>query len=529
VHRGTYLPRRPPGDMNRTADNVYDRPFTPTPAGSLFGGRNEFVRSMDSETSQYPKDTQTEKDELPLVDPNRITRKVVEKLEEMYASNVVANLRNSGQFRQSYFPSLFPSQSYSTWAPGISYNKERERPDIFGFRAEVCKNCLSLNCFNVLYPTAEGGGYTLESSHRCDPNRIATVKNTHDKSNWMNERSKEAPGLLKEKIIKSIMFLNDLVAIKLSNPPPQIITIPNPNNPQRPLSIGKTLQIRSELNLNNNDYNSWAWKAVNLGPIGLKDWEVAEFLQIVNGATFAVMEVHHRSQAQQSATSFYFMYLANSLSTDFESLFRNQNNSTAKDSWATLDGINGFNVNDAGMGANGQDNRGHLDGSFYDNIIGLMYEGRVCENCLDSYPSVYYYRKDEPNQTKHGTEHQCYPKRLLVAQSVPNKNEMIAYYRAKLPEVICKIIKTQNQLLAFKLSVCPPNSIEIFPSGPNYYLARAIRAGQTILNEEEKLDFLHRTGSSTCGYFKVHLAQEKETREYTTLPHLIAIQVDKQH
>jgi hypothetical protein len=106
---------------------------------------------------------------------------------------------------------------------------------------------------------------------------------------------------------------------------------------------------------------------------------------------------------------------------------------------------------------------------------------------------------------------------------------MIADYRAKLPELICNIIKTQNQLLAFKLSVYPSNCIEIFPSDPNHYLARAIRAGQTILNEEEKLDFLHRTRSSTCGYFKVHLAQKKETREYSTLPYLIAIQVDKQH
>ncbi|MDQ6864376.1 MAG: hypothetical protein M3044_11185 [Thermoproteota archaeon] len=156
----------------------------------------------------------------------------------------------------------------------------------------------------------------------------------------MNERIKEVPELLKEKIIKSIMFLNDLVDIKLPNPLPQIITIPNPNNPQRPLSLGKALQIRTQLSLNNNDYNSWTWKIINIGPVGLTDWEVAEFLQIVNGATFAVVEVHHRSQGQRSATSLYFMYLANSLSTDFKSIFRNQNNSTAKDSSATITGVN---------------------------------------------------------------------------------------------------------------------------------------------------------------------------------------------
>jgi hypothetical protein len=80
--------------------------------------------------------------------------------------------------------------------------------------------------------------------------------------------------------------------------------------------------------------------------------------------------------------------------------------------------------------------------------------------------------------------------------------------------------------LAFKLSVCPPNSVEISLSRPNHYLARAIRAGQTILNKEEKLDFLQRTGSSTCDYFKVNLAQKEKGRMYSTLPYLIAIQVE---
>jgi hypothetical protein len=94
---------------------------------------------------------------------------------------------------------------------------------------------------------------------------------------------------------------------------------------------------------------------------------------------------------------------------------------------------------------------------------------------------------------------------------------------------MCNIIETQNQLLAFKLSVCPSNSMEIFHSSQTHYLARAIRASQTILNKEEKLDFLQRTGSSMCGFFKVHLAQKKETREYSTRPYLIAIQVDKPH
>ena len=151
------------------------------------------------------------------------------------------------------------------------------------------------------------------------------------------------------------MFLNSLVTIKLPNPPPKIITLPNPNNPQRPLSLGKALQIRSQLTLNNNDYNHWAWKAINLGPVGLTDDEVAEFLQIVNGATFAVVEVNHRSQGQQFTPSFYFMYLANSLSTDFESIFKNQINSMTKDSSAAIAGIDGFNAKDTDMGVNGQE------------------------------------------------------------------------------------------------------------------------------------------------------------------------------
>jgi len=73
-------------------------------------------------------------------------------------------------------------------------------------------------------------------------------------------------------------------------------------------------------------------------------------LQIVNGATFAVVEVHHRSQGQQLARSLYFMYLANRLSTDFESIFRNQINSMTKDSSAAIAGIDGFNVKDEDVG-----------------------------------------------------------------------------------------------------------------------------------------------------------------------------------
>jgi hypothetical protein len=111
----------------------------------------------------------------------------------MYASNVVVNLRNSQQFPQSCFPSPYPSQVYSSYAPGTGYNKERGRPDIFGFRAEVCKNCLSLNCFDVLFPTAEGAGYAVKSTHTCDPSQIASVTIMHDKSHWMNELSKEVP------------------------------------------------------------------------------------------------------------------------------------------------------------------------------------------------------------------------------------------------------------------------------------------------------------------------------------------------
>src|SRR5207302_7550503 len=86
VHRGIYPPRWPPGDINThksvAADDVFGRPSTPTPPRSLFGMRNEFAQYNDSETSQYPKDRHTDKEEFPLFDLNRITRKVVDKVEE---------------------------------------------------------------------------------------------------------------------------------------------------------------------------------------------------------------------------------------------------------------------------------------------------------------------------------------------------------------------------------------------------------------------------------------------------------------
>jgi hypothetical protein len=346
----------------------------------------------------------------------------------------------------------------------------------------------------------------------------------------MEELSKGVPGLLKDKIFESIIFLGHLVARKITNPPPEIIKLPNPNDPQKPLSLIKALQIRTRLSLNNNDHNHWAWMAINIGTISLTDKEVAEFLQIVNGATFAVVEIHRGGQ--ELVPSFYFMYLANSLSLHFESILRNQINSTAKDSSETIAGINGgLNIKGIHTGVYGLDTGSNLEESFYEQIIGLAYEGRVCENCLDSYTSVYYYRKDTLVQVKEEdeTEHQCDPQRLVVGQSVPNKDEMIASHKENLPKAICNRIETQNQLLAFKLSAHPPDPIEILPPSPNHYITRAIRAGETTLNKQEKLDFLHRTGSYTCAYFEVHLVQRKKGRKYSTLPYLIAIQVDKRH
>jgi hypothetical protein len=145
VHRGIYPPRWTPGETytheTRTADDVYDRPFNPVPPRSSFGVRNEFAQSNHLETSQYRKDRQTKKDEFPIIDLNRIARKVVDKVEEMYASNMIANMKNSGQFPQNYFPPL--GQIFASYAPGTGYNKERERPDIFGGKKKFVKTAYS--------------------------------------------------------------------------------------------------------------------------------------------------------------------------------------------------------------------------------------------------------------------------------------------------------------------------------------------------------------------------------------------------
>jgi hypothetical protein len=485
------------------------------PPPSPFDMRNKFAHSYDSGNSQHRKDSQTGKNDLLSFDLNRTARKAIDKVEEMYASIMASNLKNSFQSHQGYILPIFTGQLYSAPGPAFGYNNATDRPDIFGFRAEVCNNCLSINCFEVLFPTG-AEGYASASSHKCDPNRVIAVKSLPDKSRWMNENRKEVVKLLKEKIIKSTSFLNALVAIKLSDPPPQIITIPNPTNPRKPIHLGKHLQMERQLSLSINDYSSWAWRVISVGMTNLEDEEVPKFLQIADGATFAVVEVRNGLQGEQLARSFYFMYLANE-STDFEALLRNRISSMRED---TIPSINRPNDKTAKRQSTGLQNA-----DFADHIVVTAYEGRVCEKCLDSYPIATYYREGEHSQARHETEHQCHPNKLAVAKSIPNKDDIIAYRREKLPELVYNLIETQDQLLAFELSMYPPNSIEVLPFDPNHYLARVTRDRQTIITEEEKLDFLHRTGSSTCGFFNVHLVQKKETGEYYTLPYLIAINV----
>jgi hypothetical protein len=68
------------------------------------------------------------------------------------------------------------------------------------------------------------------------------------------------------------------------------------------------------------------------------------------------------------------MYLANRLSTDFESIFMNQINSMTKASSAAIAGIDGFNVKDADVGVNRQDTGGQVVRSPDDNGIVSAYE-----------------------------------------------------------------------------------------------------------------------------------------------------------
>lgn len=151
------------------------------------------------------------------------------------------------------------------------------------------------------------------------------------------------------------------------------------------------------------------------------------------------------------------------------------------------------------------------------------YIGQVCQRCLviDLFP-IYPDKDGQSGQIE--TTHRCNYKRLADAQLELDKDKKISDLYERLPQVLKNAVKswTKNStyIVAIEIPQNAPicNYIEIIPNDEKHWAARAIKDNQTIVNDEELSDFLHKVKDSTCAFFKVlrrhEQQQESSTRHY---------------
>jgi hypothetical protein len=183
----------------------------------------------------------------------------------------------------------------------------------FGFRVLTCGRCLESRIMPVLYPITKEE--TNEVVHKCRPESIAAFGHSVDKLQHMLR--------LRDFSLRSLPLIiagfplnryDYLVAVPLSNPPDEILLLPNPQKPHVPMSLFYSQEAQAELNLdrqnqsdNNILFHHWAARAIMHGPTRVTQKEIVEFLQLIGGtASFAFFKV-----TINGSFGYYFMVLSN--------------------------------------------------------------------------------------------------------------------------------------------------------------------------------------------------------------------------
>jgi hypothetical protein len=143
----------------------------------------------------------------------------------------------------------------------------------------------------------------------------------------------------------------------------------------------------------------------------------------------------------------------------------------------------------------------------YSHLV-VGYLGYVCKNCLVIEPLPMCLSSIGLFQTPH----QCSPQRLQDVHGILDKETKISQLYANLPEVMKKVVNgwTNNQSHIFAVEVQKEEisnhnvvDLDITTIDKNSWAARALKYKQTMLTEEELLDFLKRCNYNTFSYFKV--------------------------
>jgi len=187
----------------------------------------------------------------------------------------------------------------------------------FGFRIYTCERDLESPIVPVFYPDMGQG--TNQAIHRCRPDRLADIGGILDKREHVLPLKDNSIQLLEQIITGSqTNRYNYLVALPLSNPPEEILQLPNPEKPHLPLAFCYSKEVHAELDLDRKDQgkndvsrNHWASEAITQGLTQLKDREISEFLELVGTATFAFFKVR-----MKGSSYYYFMRLSSNLLGD---------------------------------------------------------------------------------------------------------------------------------------------------------------------------------------------------------------------
>jgi hypothetical protein len=223
-------------------------------------------------------------------------------------------------------------------------HKQQQQEDVFGYRFEICKDCLSMEPLQVKFGkdgTKDNNNNDdpvddvvarIEQKHTCDPKLVASnrkevqdkegsVKTIVDKlpkiasmitQGW-SENQKDRISLIAVKIPHKIKNKNndhednnDNIADNAADnnndnnnnntiqPQQDTIIIPNPKNPKQQITFqySKEKHINLSLISNETSKNHYAARAIKYGNTILTNEEMEDFLNMVQTSTFAIFEIH---------------------------------------------------------------------------------------------------------------------------------------------------------------------------------------------------------------------------------------------
>ncbi|HZD83918.1 MAG TPA: hypothetical protein VE076_13695 [Nitrososphaeraceae archaeon] len=195
-------------------------------------------------------------------------------------------------------------------------------PTIFGYRFQICKDCLLTDPVAVCY-SGDGKSARIEYKHGCNPILVASnhegidkessVKTMYEKLpesviNFVNTWTKGKKGLIAIELPKNNNHTDDNIE------PEEIIKIKNPKSRQQLITFQYSREQHIDITLTNENQNHWAMRAIKYGQTTLTDCELTDFVRRIKDRTFAVVKVHmplstssSEEQQQESIIRFYFM------------------------------------------------------------------------------------------------------------------------------------------------------------------------------------------------------------------------------